>query len=271
MRPPVPHGGLSAEHLEDLRAAKARLEATPFLIKVANAAGQPLERSVAALPAGARDRVLAATRAALDRGLDWAVATMGTAKGAKARPWLHTTVATASGGVGGALGWSALAAELPFSTLVMLRSIATIAQEQGEDLASPEVRLQCLAVLSYGGPRRDDDAAETTYYATRTALAGSLQRAAVHLATAVRGGSAPKAARVVVAFVSKVGARFGLVVQEKAIAQAVPVAGALGGATLNHLFIGHFQQIALGHFTVRRLERIYGEKAVRAAYERIDV
>jgi hypothetical protein len=169
--------------------------------------------------------------------------------------------------VGGAFGWSALAAELPFSTIVMLRSIATIAQEQGEDLTTPEARLECLAVLSYGGPSRADDASDTTYYATRTALASSLQHAAAHLATALRGGDAPKAARVVVAFVSKVAARFGLVVQEKAIAQAVPLAGALGGAALNHLFIGHFQQIALGHFAVRRLERIYGEEAVREVYE----
>jgi hypothetical protein len=258
---------LAAEHLEDLRAAKARLETTPFLIKVANAAGVPLERTVAALPAAARTAVLTATRAALDRGLDWAIATMGTTQGTKARPWLHTTVATASGGVGGAFGWSALAAELPFSTIVMLRSIATIAQEQGEDLTTPEARLECLAVLSYGGPSRADDASDTTYYATRTALASSLQHAAAHLATALRGGDAPKAARVVVAFVSKVAARFGLVVQEKAIAQAVPLAGALGGAALNHLFIGHFQQIALGHFAVRRLERIYGEEAVREVYE----
>lgn len=63
--------------------------------------------------------------------------------------------------------------------------------------------------------------------------------------------------------------RFGLVVQEKAIAQSVPVVGALGGATLNNLFIGHFQTVAHGHFTVRRLERIYGEAVVREAYEQL--
>ena len=32
----------------------------------------------------------------------------------------------------------------------------------------------------------------------------------------------------------------------------------------------HFQDMARGHFTVRRLERIYGTEAVRRAYERID-
>src|SRR3712207_7386206 len=38
-------------------------------------------------------------------------------------------------------------------------------------------------------------------------------------------------------------------------AQAVPVLGAISGAAVNTLFIDHFQSLAQGHFTVRRLER----------------
>ena len=257
------------EHLEELRAAQAKLETIPFLIKVANAVGQPLEKSVDALPERARKAILDATRAALDKGLDWAVATIDVPEGAKPRSWLHATVVTASGGLGGAFGWSALAIELPFSTMVMLRSIAAIAREHGEDLRDPETRLQCLAVLAYGGASSEDDATETTYYATRAALATSLPRAAARLGTAIRGGDAPRAARVMAAFMNKVAGRFGLVVQEKAIAQSVPVVGALGGAALNNVFIGHFHAIARGHFAVRRLERIYGEAVVREAYERL--
>jgi len=45
------------------------------------------------------------------------------------------------------------------------------------------------------------------------------------------------------------------------------VIGAASGALINMLFINHYQEMARGHFTVRRLERIYGEKAVRIAYE----
>ena len=260
---------MDAEHLEQLRVAQAQLETIPFLIKVANAVGQPLEKSIGALPERARKAIVTATQAALDKGLGWAVATIDVPAGAKSRAWLHTTVVTASGGLGGAFGWSALAVELPFSTVVMLRSIAAIAREHGEDLSDPETRLQCLAVLAYGGTSTADDAAETTYYATRASLATTLPRAAAQLGTAIRGGDAPRAARAVAAFLSKVAGRFGLVVQEKAIAQSVPVVGALGGAALNNLFIAHFQTVARGHFTVRRLERIYGEGVVREAYERI--
>lgn len=262
-------GVMEPEHLAQLQVAQARLETIPFLIKAANAVGQPLEKSIGALPERARKRIMAATQAALDKGLAWAIATIDVPEGTRSRAWLHTTVATASGGLGGAFGWSALAVELPFSTMVILRSIAAIAREHGEDLSDPETRLQCLAVLAYGGTSTVDDAAETTYYATRASLATALPRAAAQLGSALRGGDASRAARVVAAFINKVAGRFGLVVQEKAIAQSVPIIGAVGGATLNNLFIAHFQTVAQGHFAIRRLERIYGDAVVREAYERI--
>jgi hypothetical protein len=63
--------------------------------------------------------------------------------------------------------------------------------------------------------------------------------------------------------------RFGVPVSEKIVAQSLPVVGAAGGALLNTLFIDHFQDMARGHFIVRRLERRYGKEVVRVAYLRI--
>jgi hypothetical protein len=37
------------------------------------------------------------------------------------------------------------------------------------------------------------------------------------------------------------------------------------------VFIDHFQQMAHGHFTVRRLERKYGASAVERAYQTIEI
>lgn len=51
--------------------------------------------------------------------------------------------------------------------------------------------------------------------------------------------------------------------------QAVPIVGAIGGAAVNAAFVDHFQTLARGHFTVRRLERTYGKATVRREYERI--
>ena len=68
---------------------------------------------------------------------------------------------------------------------------------------------------------------------------------------------------------TQVAARFGLVVTQKVAAQALPVVGALGGAAVNYAFIEHFQDVARGHFTVRRLERIYGKERIRSEYDSI--
>ena len=64
----------------------------------------------------------------------------------------------------------------------------------------------------------------------------------------------------------KVTARFGLVVSDKVVAQAIPLIGALGGGGINLLFIRQFQRAARGHFIVRRLEGRYGEAEIRRQY-----
>ena len=74
---------------------------------------------------------------------------------------------------------------------------------------------------------------------------------------------------MLVRLIAQVASRFGLVVSQKAAAQTIPVIGALGGAAVNYAFIDHFQSVARGHFTVRRLERKYGKDLVFNVYERL--
>ena len=74
-------------------------------------------------------------------------------------------------------------------------------------------------------------------------------------------------APVLVKLIAMIAARFGVVVSQKAAAQMVPVLGAVGGAAVNYAFVDHFQAIARGHFTVRRLERVYGGDVIRAEYD----
>jgi hypothetical protein len=66
--------------------------------------------------------------------------------------------------------------------------------------------------------------------------------------------------------VAEIVSRFGIVVSDRIAASALPVVGAIGGATVNVVFMNHFQEIARGHFTVRRLEREYGAETVRLHY-----
>ena len=43
--------------------------------------------------------------------------------------------------------------------------------------------------------------------------------------------------------------------------------GAVSGGTINYLFMTHFQEMARGHFVVKRLEKKYGPDLVRRTYE----
>ena len=61
--------------------------------------------------------------------------------------------------------------------------------------------------------------------------------------------------------------RFGLVLSEKLMAQAVPVAGAITGGALNYAFIDYYQSMAQVHFCLRTLDRRTGQPvAVRRCF-----
>lgn len=258
---------LSAAHLLELAEARRLLESPGVAVKASNLIGRPIEAGIKLLPAGWRDKVADATREALMAALKGALRTMDRGPAGisvPAVPGWHKLAATLSGAAGGAFGLPALLVELPVSTTIMCRSIADIARAEGESLDDPAVRLACIEVFALGGKGPDDDAAETGYFAVRAALARAVSDAAQFLASQA---AASEGAPALLRLVGLVAARFHLQVSEKVAAQAVPVIGAAGGALINLMFIDHYQDVSRGHFTVRRLERLYGEDVVRRAYD----
>jgi len=75
-----------------------------------------------------------------------------------------------------------------------------------------------------------------------------------------------KGAPAIARFITIIASRYGVNVSEKIAAQAVPLIGAAGGALINTIFIDHFQDMARGHFIIRRLERVYGPDEVKRQY-----
>ena len=246
---------------EALAAAVQRLECPSLVGRLAVLAGKPVGLVQSAIPATASTAVAKLAKRALERALDIALFSLQNRSITGGRK-LHSGLACASGAIGGAFGLAALAVELPVSTTIMLRAIAAIAQEEGEDLADPRTGLACLEVFALGGPR-DEDSAEADYFVVRAMLARGLADFAIDK------GAIGESAPVLVRFLTQIASRFGVVVSEKIAAQAVAVVGAVGGAAVNLAFIEHFQDLARGHFTVRRLERVYGVNAVRSEYDRI--
>ena len=97
-------------------------------------------------------------------------------------------------------------------------------------------------------------------------LAKSVSEAARHL---LDRGLRDQASPLLVRFIAQISARFGVVVSQKVAAQSLPLIGAASGAAINYAFVDHFQTVARGHFTVRRLERTSGTSLVRAEFDRL--
>ena len=261
---PMTAAGMTAKDLEALHAAVQLLEHTSLAARLTQVVGKPIELIGHAVPQAAADTIAAATTTALNAALKAALATMQKRPETASR-LLHKALATASGAIGGSLGLVTAPLEIPISTIIMLRSIADIARSEGENLSEPDAALACVQVFGLGARPATGAASESGYFAVRGLLAKSITEAARFIA---ERGMVEEGAPVLVRFVSQIAARFGVVVSQKLAAQTLPLVGALGGAVVNYAFIDHFQDVARGHFAIRRLERTYGKEVVRAEYER---
>jgi hypothetical protein len=257
---------LPKHDLAQLKRAKELLENPGLAAKFSNVLGSPVEKGMKLLPAKMQQAVHAATEAAMMKALSLAVTSLGTRRGAS-NDKMHRLAAAASGAAGGAFGIAAIGIELPVSTTLILRSIAEIAAAEGEDPRHIDTKLACLTVFALGSSKdQSDNATESGYFAARAALAGAVTEATKYLAEKGLGKSGAPA---LIRLISLIASRFGIVVSQKAAAQMIPVIGAAGGAIINTLFIGHYQDMARGHFIVRRLEKIHGAEPVRLAYEKL--
>ena len=160
-----------------------------------------------------------------------------------------TFAAVLSGAGGGFLGAAGIAGDATFTTGLILRSIGEIARSfPCEDLASDETRRACIEVFTFGERVAADEDLGGSYWATRFAF----QHATVEQAIRLAAG------------------RLGVLLSEKAVAQFVPVAGAVAGAGINYAFLNYFQDVARVHFTLREIERRSGRpEAVRAAFVQV--
>ena len=270
---------MTADDIDDLREAKEALQHHGLADRLTEMIGAPMTATIQMLPDAAEGVLHSAVEKALQKALDVAIATMGESDiGNKPRLMTHKVLSGLAGAAGGAFGLASVAAELPVSTVLILRSVADIARSQGEDLSSVESRLACLEVFALDSGKGLDaslnaasgiqDATEIGYFAVRAGMAKQIAEASKYL---LRNSAADLGAPPLVQLISKIGSRFGVVVSQKAAAQAIPIIGAVGGALINSYFIDHYQDLARAHFTIRRLERTYGGPSVRLAYEALEI
>ncbi len=259
---------LTKSELATLEEAYTMLENPSLAVRLSSAVGMPVEAVTRELgkrvPEAVVDVVSKSTHKAIELVMQSSVWTMKGEEQAPASPKLHKAAVMTTGAFAGFFGLETLIVELPLTTGIMFRSIADIARAEGESPKDPETIMNCMQVFAMGSRLSDkDDAAETSYYGVRVALSKAVTDALQYVAShGVGSASAPPLVRLI----SAVAARFGIVVTQKAMAQTIPVLGAVGGGLVNAIFISHFQDMARGHFSIRRLERRYGDDVVKNAY-----
>ena len=259
---------LKDPELQELTEAKQLLENPGLAAKITNFIGMPIEKGLELLPDEWNNKIVTVTHKAISKSTDAALFTMKNNPGEKSSNIFHKASVALSGGVGGFFGFAGLAFELPISTTIMLRSIADIARSENHSLNDAETKLACVEVLALGGKTESDDGTESGYYITRALFTQQLTIAAEHIA---RNGFSKEGAPALVKFFTTVASRFGVQVTEKAAAQAIPIIGAAAGASLNLLFIDHFQDMARGHFIIKKLEKRYSPEFIEEQYVSISL
>ena len=252
-----------------LVSAFERLERPSLLIRISSAFGMSLETMTKEIGRRAPDAVVVAVRESTTRALELALRgslrTLTSADPQPASPGLHTAAAATTGAVSGFFGAQGLLVELPLTTAIMFRSMADIARAEGESPDDAETIINVMQVFALGSSGSPaDDGAETSYYGVRIAFGKLVSEALQYV---VKKGVGNVGAPALVRLVTALAGRFGVAVTQKAMAQALPVVGAVGGGLVNTVFISHFQDMARGHFVIRRLERRYSPELIQEAYE----
>lgn len=268
---------LEERDLQDLERAVNLLEQDTITEKLTQFIGKPIDLLMGKLPNGAEKQIHSIVETALHKAADAALWSLDNEPNREASTKTNKLFAAVSGAVGGAFGFTALAIELPVSTTIMLRSVADVARSEGFDLDKVETKQACLEVFALGGPS-EEDAVETAYYATRSFTAEAMQVLSKELAeitakqasaNVMKNLTPTKTGKWLAALIEKIAARFGVVITEKAAAQAVPIIGAIAGVTLNTMFTDYYQDMARGHFIIKRLEKKYSFELIKAEYTRI--
>jgi hypothetical protein len=231
----------------ELTQALRRLESgRGLIVRLADLLGGAVSRAgkfglrQLGMSTGLADKFSGVAEAALSRAYD--VAILGLSGRTAGSAGLTRAGVMASGAASGFIGMGGFLPDATFTTLAIMREIARIAKDEGEDLSSEDARRACLEVFAFKS-FADDSESELGYYSARLIFQG----------------------RTLTMLLSEVAARYGLVLGEKFSFQAVPVLGAVAGASLNGAFLEHYRNVAAAHFIIRRLERLHGQDVVREA------
>lgn len=221
-------------HSEIDRLARRYMNAGGIAMDLLNAVGGRAEGLIEKLPAPVRNRMDGITHGALNRAFDAASRSRGMLR--DRGDWFNRALSTASGAAGGLAGFAGAAIEMPITVTLLLRAIMDIAAEHGFDPDSDQARREALHVFASAGPLAQDEGADLGLLAARMTITG----------------------QTVQTLIAKVAPKLSASLAQKLAAQAVPILGAVAGATINYSFTRYYQEIARVQFGLMRLSEETG-------------
>lgn len=253
-----------------LSIAKDNLEHPNIFIKITDYIGMPIEYAVEKLPRAAREKIGDVVQEALRSAYKAAKLTILEGSPSRWQTYLNRASVTLSGGIGGAFGIPGAVVDIPISTTIFFREMSQNAVLQDFDLRDPNVCLEVMSCFALGGRSNSNDAAESGYYAIRSALAKAVSEAAGYMASKIASDLADDVGKpVIIQLIEKIAARFSIIVTDEMAAKSVPVIGALGGIAINNLFISHFSNVSDAHFFILKMEKKYGREVIKESYNNI--
>lgn len=221
-------------HSEIDRLARRYMNAGGIAMDLLNAVGGRAEGLIEKLPAPVRNRMDGITHGALNRAFDAASRSRGMLR--DRGDWFNRALSTASGAAGGLAGFAGAAIEMPITVTLLLRAIMDIAAEHGFAPDSDQARREALHVFASAGPLAQDEGADLGLLAARMTITG----------------------QTVQTLIAKVAPKLSASLAQKLAAQAVPILGAVAGATINYSFTRYYQEIARVQFGLMRLSEETG-------------
>lgn len=212
------------------------------LMSLISSASSMIEKGMRTIPDDWRIGILEKIREMLDFAISVSVTGVDNEPGKASSEAWYKGLTILTGAAGGAFGLPGVMIEIPFSTGVILRSIADVGRSLGEDVDDPEFRATCVEVFAYGGPLEADDEADLTFL---TARLGALK-------------ASDLAAQVAVKYASAVIPKVALL--------TVPVTGAVLGAGLNWAYMSFYQSMARVLFLLKPIEQANDRSQVRSCF-----
>ncbi|HYX37751.1 MAG TPA: EcsC family protein [Oligoflexus sp.] len=274
--------GLKQHELDFIKEAASFLEAPSALLRLTQCMGKQVGHLQHSAPHATQRLIKRAVHLSLKTALRLAIGTLpyqqhGSSSwpeiisGTKRSRWKHTAAVATAGAVGGTLGTAGLMLEIPLTTSVMLRSIASTAQKWGYDLKDPEVQLHCLYVFSLGFTAdKDHVGLGPGYIDTRLAWHGMIRELAGFIGShslkdvfvALERGTLPALAKLVSLLIPSLERA----IMKNILSKSLPVLGALSSAVINATYCGYYSQAAQYHFGLMHLEAQHSLDLVQNQY-----